>query len=149
MPVPGFGSISALIHLLAKGPDVARAKRRMGVLGAALISLLAGWSLILAEPRVSARGQADVEGQGSALSYTMPINPIHVALLRNGQILGVSGLGNWPSTQAGHPTGAHGPSNYSGPLVLDPSTGKPESGIGFLGHGLQLRDSVGGRANIN
>ena len=38
-------------------------------------------------------GQADVQGQWSTLSYTMPINPIHVALLHNGKILVVTGSG--------------------------------------------------------
>lgn len=35
-------------------------------------------------------------GQWSTLSYTMPINPIHAALLRTGKILVVSGSGNDP-----------------------------------------------------
>jgi Domain of unknown function (DUF1929)/IPT/TIG domain/Glyoxal oxidase N-terminus len=69
-------------------------------------------------------GQADVQGQWSTLSYTMPINPIHVAMLRNGKILVVAGSGNCPPGQSGCPTGApYGPSNNSGALVLDPSTG--------------------------
>src|SRR6266436_8635817 len=40
MPVPGLGSISALIHMLAKGPDVARSKSLMRILGTVLLSLL-------------------------------------------------------------------------------------------------------------
>ena len=39
MPVPGLGSISAIIHMLAKGPDVARSKSLMRVLGTVLLSL--------------------------------------------------------------------------------------------------------------
>jgi hypothetical protein len=68
--------------------------------------------------------QADVQGQWSTLPYMMPINPVHVALLRNGKILVVSGSGNCPPGQPGCPTGApYGPSNNSGALVLDPGTG--------------------------
>jgi len=40
MPVPGLGSISAIIHMLAKGPDVARSKSLMRVLGTILLSML-------------------------------------------------------------------------------------------------------------
>ena len=46
MPVPGLGSISAIIHMLAKGPDIERAKSRMRVLGALLVSLLACLSVV-------------------------------------------------------------------------------------------------------
>jgi hypothetical protein len=38
--------------------------------------------------------QANVVGQWTTLSYTMPINPIHVALLHTGQVLVVAGSGN-------------------------------------------------------
>src|SRR5262249_48666313 len=41
-----------------------------------------------------ARSQAGSQGQWQTLPYTMPINPIHVALLRNGKVLVVSGSGN-------------------------------------------------------
>jgi hypothetical protein len=68
--------------------------------------------------------QADVHGQWSTLPYMMPINPIHVALLRNGRILVVAGSGNCVPGQPGCPTGVpYGPSNNSGALVLDPGTG--------------------------
>ena len=40
MPFPGLGSISAIIHMLAKGPDGARSKNLMRVLGTVLFSLL-------------------------------------------------------------------------------------------------------------
>jgi PKD repeat protein len=45
----------------------------------------------------SARPQANVQGQWQTLPYTAPINPIHVALLRTGKVLIVSGSGNLPS----------------------------------------------------
>jgi len=45
----------------------------------------------------SARPQANVQGQWQTLPYTMPINPIHVALLHTGNVLIVSGSGNVPT----------------------------------------------------
>ena len=42
----------------------------------------------------SAFAQAQVQGQWQTLPYTMPINPVHVALLHNGKVLIVSGSGN-------------------------------------------------------
>ncbi len=63
-------------------------------------------------------------GKWSTMSQTMPINPIHVALLANGKILVVAGSGNCPPSLAGCPTGApYGPSNNSGALLFDPSAG--------------------------
>ena len=41
-------------------------------------------------------GQANVEGQWQTVPTTMPINPVHVSLMHNGQILVVSGSGNYP-----------------------------------------------------
>jgi len=41
--------------------------------------------------------QANVVGQWQTLPTTMPINPVHVALLRTGKVLVVSGSGNVPS----------------------------------------------------
>ena len=38
--------------------------------------------------------QPNLQGQWTTLSYTMPINPVHVALLRTGKVLVVSGSGN-------------------------------------------------------
>ena len=67
-----------------------------------------------------AMGQANVQGQWSTLSYTMPINPIHAALLHNNKILIVAGSGNCPPTQAGCPSGPpYGPANESGAALLD------------------------------
>ncbi len=40
MPFSGLGSVSAIIHMLAKGPDVARSKSLMRVLGTVLLSLV-------------------------------------------------------------------------------------------------------------
>jgi hypothetical protein len=69
-------------------------------------------------------GQAQTLGKWSTLSYTMPINPIHVALLNNGKILVVAGSGNCPSTLPGCPSGSpYGPANNSGALLLDPTNG--------------------------
>ena len=69
-------------------------------------------------------GQAQTIGKWSILSYTMPINPIHVALLNNGKLLVVAGSGNCPASQPGCPTGSpYGPANNSGALLLDPTNG--------------------------
>jgi len=69
-------------------------------------------------------GQANVQGQWSTLPYTMPINPIHAALLHNNKVLIVAGSGNCPSTQTGCPSGApFGPSNKSGAALWDPVAG--------------------------
>ncbi len=69
-------------------------------------------------------GQAQTVGKWSTLSYTMPINPIHVALLYNGELLVIAGSGNCPPSQPGCPTGSpYGPANNSGALLLDPTNG--------------------------
>jgi Domain of unknown function (DUF1929)/IPT/TIG domain/Glyoxal oxidase N-terminus len=58
------------------------------------------------------------------MSPLMPINPIHSALLYNGKILVLAGSGNCPPSQSGCPSGPpYGPSNGSGALLFDPSTG--------------------------
>ena len=44
-----------------------------------------------------AYGQANLHGQWQTVPTTMPINPVHVSLMRNGKILVVSGSGNLPS----------------------------------------------------
>jgi hypothetical protein len=72
-----------------------------------------------------ALGQPNVQGQWSTLSSTMPINPIHAALLTNGKMLVIAGSGNCPPSGAGCPSGApYGPSNGSGALLLDPVSGQ-------------------------
>src|ERR1700690_1333644 len=73
---------------------------------------------------IGAAGQANVTGQWSTASYTMPINPVHVTLLHNGKLLVVAGSGNCPPSLSGCPLGApYGTSNGSGALVLDPASG--------------------------
>jgi galactose oxidase-like protein/PKD domain-containing protein len=44
-----------------------------------------------------AAGQANLQGQWQTLPNTMPINPVHAALLHNGKVLIVSGSGNLPT----------------------------------------------------
>jgi hypothetical protein len=44
-----------------------------------------------------AYGQANLHGQWQTVPTTMPINPVHVSLMRNGKILVVSGSRNLPS----------------------------------------------------
>ena len=45
----------------------------------------------------SVMAQANVQGSWQTLPYTMPINPVHAALLKTGKVLIVSGSGNLPS----------------------------------------------------
>ncbi|PYX31949.1 MAG: hypothetical protein DMG80_09110 [Acidobacteria bacterium] len=56
-------------------------------------------------------GQANVVGQWTTLPTSMPINPVHVAMLHNGKVLVVSGSGNVP-----------GITNYQAG-IFDPATG--------------------------
>lgn len=72
-----------------------------------LVSALLTITAALVVP--DAAGQADLKGQWSELPYTMPINPVHAALMHTGQVLVVSGSGN----VAGNP-------NYQA-AVWDPS----------------------------
>jgi hypothetical protein len=58
-------------------------------------------------------------GLWSALPQTMPINPIHAALLHTGKILIVSGSGNCPPQQTGCP---QGPQYSQGAALLDLSS---------------------------
>ncbi|HWX55325.1 MAG TPA: galactose oxidase-like domain-containing protein [Verrucomicrobiae bacterium] len=44
-----------------------------------------------------ATGQVATQGQWTTLPFLMPINPVHMALMHNGQVLIVSGSGNLPS----------------------------------------------------
>ena len=60
-------------------------------------------------------------GMWSTLPITMPINPIHAALLHTGKILVVSGSGNCPPTMAGCPSGPQYP---HGAALMDLSTNK-------------------------
>ena len=59
----------------------------------------------------AADAQPNVTGQWSVLPYTMPINPIHVGLMRTGKILVVSGTQNDPTVTT------------SSAAVYDPATG--------------------------
>jgi hypothetical protein len=44
----------------------------------------------------TARAQVNVQGQWQTLPYTVPVNPIHAAMLYNGKVFIVSGSGNNP-----------------------------------------------------
>src|ERR1051325_7481354 len=67
--------------------------------------------LVAPVPLPHAAAQPDVTGQWSVLPYTMPINPIHVGLMKTGRILIVSGTQNDPTV----------PPNSA--AVYDPNTG--------------------------
>ncbi len=58
-------------------------------------------------------------GMWSTLPASMPINPIHAALLHTGKILIVSGSGNCPPTLAGCPPGPQYP---QGAALMDLAT---------------------------
>ena len=49
---------------------------------------------LLSMPAPRAQSQAGTLGRWTTLSYSMPINPVHMALLKNGKVLIVSGSGN-------------------------------------------------------
>src|SRR5215813_8059606 len=55
--------------------------------------------------------QVNKQGRWQTLSQQMPINPVHVALLRTGKVLIVSGSGNVPTN-----------SNWQA-AIFDPATG--------------------------
>ena len=57
-------------------------------------ALMAALVLLLHAP--ATHGQANVQGAWQTLPTSMPINPVHTALMHNGKILVVSGSGNYP-----------------------------------------------------
>lgn len=70
-------------------------------------------------------GSPSAVGQWTTLTNTMPINPIHTALLSNGEVLIVTGSGNCAPNISGCPSGPpYGPSNNSGALLVNPFTGQ-------------------------
>jgi hypothetical protein len=61
-------------------------------------ALIAALLTILALNEIpTAMAQASAAGQWQTLPNTMPINPVHAALLHNGKVLIVSGSGNVPT----------------------------------------------------
>jgi galactose oxidase-like protein/IPT/TIG domain-containing protein/glyoxal oxidase-like protein len=92
-----------------------------GVSSARLAQILLALFLAPAALIPQAMAQADVQGQWSTLNYSMTINPIHVALMHNGNILVTTGSGNCPPSQSGCPSGPpYNGSNHSGAVVVDP-----------------------------
>ena len=79
--------------------------------------------LLLASAAIA---QSNVQGQWRTLSATMPINPVHVAVLASGKVLVVAGSGNCPHSQSRCPSGPpYSPSsNGSGALLMDPVSGQ-------------------------
>jgi hypothetical protein len=66
-------------------------KRQRSLFVPGILSLLLAIFTQFAPPAMS---QANVQGQWKTLPYTMPVNPVHVALLYNGKVVVVSGSGN-------------------------------------------------------
>jgi hypothetical protein len=65
--------------------------RRWLVAGAAFVAIGA---VALFVPDLRAQSQLATIGKWTTLPYLMPINPVHLAMLRNGKVLVVSGSGN-------------------------------------------------------
>ena len=53
--------------------------------------------VLLAEAGSTVLAQTNEQGQWRTLSYSMPINPVHMALMNNGKVLIVAGSGNLPT----------------------------------------------------
>jgi hypothetical protein len=91
-------------------------KNKRVYIGRAVLVFLAFFGVFVSR----ALAQSNVQGQWSTLSGTVPINPIHAALMHNGKVLIVAGSGNCSPSQSGCPSGApYG----SGAAVYDPVAG--------------------------
>jgi hypothetical protein len=87
------------------------------------ICLALSCSLIFALLPSTAVSQNNVLGVWTQVG-TVPINPIHVALLPTGNVLVVAGSGNCQPSGSGCPSGPpYGPANGSGALLLNPRNG--------------------------
>ena len=86
--------VSAAKHKDA-GDEAAQRRKYSGRL-IRVFSLLLAIALAVGFHAPTAMGQANVTGTWQTLSTQMPINPVHTALLYNGNILVVSGSGNYP-----------------------------------------------------
>src|SRR5438093_12178370 len=75
------------MHMLSENRWTGRRRLATGVFVLVLISLVSLSTQLL-------WGQASLLGQWRTLPITMPINPVHMALLHNGKVLIVSGSGN-------------------------------------------------------
>jgi hypothetical protein len=86
-------------------------------------------------------------GVWSTLPNTMPVNPIHAALLHTGKVLIISGSGNCPPQQAGCP---QGPQYAQGAALMDLSSNKittMPSGWDMFCNGMSIMQD--GRVLIN
>jgi hypothetical protein len=108
--------------------EMSRPRRLPIVALIALISLtLAGCGGGAGSPPISTPSQPGHTSSGhptgmwSTLPYSMPINPVHAALLHSGKVLIISGSGNCPPTQAGCP---QGPQYSQGAALMDLSANK-------------------------
>src|SRR5262245_2606613 len=66
---------------------------RPGVLSPAVAALALGIALAIPHDG-TVRAQSVPQGRWTTLAETMPINPVHLALLHDGNVLIVSGSGN-------------------------------------------------------
>jgi hypothetical protein len=74
--------------------ELSRRSSLRTALQAALAVLIVSTALAGIAP--GARAQASAIGSWQTLTTTMPINPVHVALMHTGKVLVVSGSGNYP-----------------------------------------------------
>ena len=83
-------------------PIHARDRRVLRTFLSAAAAVLATWLVAYAQAAVAHAGSppaSATQGVWRTLPYTLPINPVHLALLNNGKILMVSGSGNDPNNQ--------------------------------------------------
>ncbi len=96
MRCPHLASVHVELHPLSLIPrqELKRRGAQRTALQAVLAALVVAVALAGMVPNASA--QANVNGTWQTLPTTMPINPVHIALMHTGKILVVSGSGNYP-----------------------------------------------------
>jgi hypothetical protein len=91
MGIKGVKILAKRMHKLGRAELTKSSARRrvLRVVGVCLVALFLG-----AASQKTATAQVNVQGQWTVLNTQAPINPIHIALMHNGQVLIVSGSGN-------------------------------------------------------
>src|ERR1700676_3547688 len=100
---------TALLSLVPLCPRFKRVLHLMSIHRAFSVLIAALITFCLIPYRAAA--QVQTAGQWQTLPNTMPINPVHIALMHNGKVLIVSGSGN-VATETHYTAG-----------IFDPSTG--------------------------
>jgi len=139
----GFSSPAARLRDKTRQGDNHSANRKRCSRGSNLagsICAIIALAVLLLPGAASVYGQANVEGQWQTLSTTMPINPVHVSLMHNGQILVVSGSGNYPP-DTNYQAAIWNPSNNS---VTTQTIGWDMFCSGMIAPARRSRDVFGG-----